>query len=78
MTLKCILDELIIVVGRALVRLGEVYKHILELALNDCSLPDFLGGDYLGVGHVLAREGVAVVAAEVSDQLHQEVALLAG
>ena len=78
MALERILDELVIVVSRALVRFGEVDKHILELALNDCSLPDLLGGDYLGVGHVLAREGVAVVAAEVSDQLHQEVALLAG
>lgn len=59
-------------------RLGKIHKDVFKLALDDCSFADFLRGYYLGVGHVFAREGVAVVAAEVSDQLHQEVALLAG
>lgn len=54
MALERILDELIIVVSRALMRLGKVHKDILELALDDCSFSDFLRRDYLGVGHVFA------------------------
>lgn len=54
MTLERILDELIIVISRALMRLGKIDKDILELALDDCSFADFLRRYYLGVGHVFA------------------------
>lgn len=76
MTLEGVLDKIIIVFGRALVGLGELLEDIFKLALDDCPLADLLGCYDFGVGHVLARECVFVVVAEVSDQLHQVVALL--
>lgn len=77
MALEGVLDEIVFVVGGALVLvLGELLEDLLELPLYHCSLPDLLRRDGLGVSHVFARERVLVVVAEVRDQLHEVVALL--
>ena len=76
MTLEGISDKLLIVVCGAFEGGWEFLKDAFELALNDCSPPDFLGRNSLGVSDVLSRQGILVIIAEVSDKTHQEVTFL--
>lgn len=76
MTLEGILDKLLIIVRGTFEGGWELFEDTLEFALNNSSPSDFLRRNGLGIGNILARQGIFVVITEVSDETHQEVTFL--
>lgn len=76
MALECILDKLFIIVCGTFEGVWEFFKDTLELAFDDRSSTNFLRRNGLGIGHILSRQSIFVVIAEVSDETHQEVTFL--
>lgn len=52
MAFQSVSDVFVVIVGRALERVGEVLEDTFEAPFDNCSSPDLFRGDSLGVGYV--------------------------